>query len=146
MKPIPLVRKAVLAPAISYLVSEGVPVARHLHRAKLLAPTPETLESLMPLHQLCDFLHSVARSEGIDDLGFHIAGQLGIESLGAYGKLAAQAFTFHESILFGRELISKLQLGSENLDRTPRQSSEILPEVRPDASHQIQPTKLVIWD
>ena len=111
MKPIPLVRRAVLAPAISYLVSEGVPVARHLRRAKLSAPRPETLESVMPLHQLTDFLHSVARAEGMRDLGFHIGGHLGIESLGAYGKLAAQAFTFHESILFGREMISTYNSG-----------------------------------
>lgn len=113
MKPIPLVRRAVLAPAISYLVSQGVPVARYLRRAKLVAPTPETLESLMPLHQLCVFLHSVARAEGRHDLGFHIGGHLGIESLGVYGKLAAKAFTFHESILFGSEMISSYNSGMQ---------------------------------
>lgn len=111
MKPIPLVRKAALAPAVSYLAGEGVPVNRYLRRAKLLAPTPETLESLMPLHQVCDFLSSVAREQGLDDLGFRIAGQLGIENLGSFGRLISKAFTFHESIQISREFISTYNSG-----------------------------------
>ena len=111
MKPIPLVRKAALAPAVSYLAGEGVPVNRYLRRAKLMAPTPETLESLMPLHQVCEFLSSVAREQGLDDLGFRIAGQLGIESLGSFGRLITKAFTFHESIQISREFISTYNSG-----------------------------------
>jgi len=108
---IPLVRKVALAPAISYLSAEGVPVHRHLRRAKLSAPTPETLGTLIPLHQVCDFLNSVARAEGIHDLGFHIAGNLGMESMGSYGRQVAKAFTFHEAIQITRELISTYNSG-----------------------------------
>ena len=116
MKPIPLVRKAALAPAVSYLAGEGVPVNRYLRRAKILAPTPETLESLMPLHQVCDFLSSVAREQGLDDLGFRIAGQLGIEILGSFWRLISRALTFHESIQISREFISAYKFRSANLD------------------------------
>jgi len=111
MKPIPLVRKVALAPAISYLADQGVPVSRYLHRAKLTPPTPETHETLIPLHQASVFLNSVARAEGLDDLGFHIAGHLGIQSLGSYGRLLAKAFTFHEAFQITRELISSYNSG-----------------------------------
>ena len=111
MDPIPLVRKVALAPAISYLSAEGVPVHRYLRRVKLSAPTPETLATLIPLHQVCVFLNSVARAEGMHDLGFHIAGNLGIESLGSYGRQVAKAFTFHEAIQITRELISTYNSG-----------------------------------
>ena len=86
-----------------------------MRRTKLLAPTPETLESLTPLHQLRGFLDSVARAEDMHDLGFHIAGQLGIESLGSYGQAAAKAFTFHESILFDREMTVREHLSWRRL-------------------------------
>lgn len=111
MKRIPLVRKVVLEPAIAFLRSEGVPVERHLRRAKLSAPTVETLESIIPLHQLCVFLNSVSRAEGIPDLGFHIAGRLGIQSLGAYGRLVMQAFTLHEFIQLSTEWIASYNSG-----------------------------------
>jgi AraC-like DNA-binding protein len=113
MQSIPLVRKVSLAPAVTYLASEGVPVDRYLQRARLSAPTPETSELLIPLHQLCDFLNTVARGEGLDDLGFRIAGSLGIESLGSFGRLIAQAFTFHESIQISRDFISTYNSGQQ---------------------------------
>jgi AraC-like DNA-binding protein len=56
-------------------------------------------------------LSSVAHGEGRDDLGFHIAGHLGIESLGSYGRLVARAFTFHEAFQITRELISTYNSG-----------------------------------
>ena len=111
MNPIPLVRQAALAPAVSCLAAEGVPVPRYLRGAKLLMPSPGTLETLIPLHQLCDFLSTVARAEGIHDLGFRIAGHLGIESLGLFGRLIAQSLTLHESIQTSLELISSYNSG-----------------------------------
>jgi AraC-like DNA-binding protein len=56
-------------------------------------------------------LSSVARAEGINDLGFRIAGQLGIESLGLYGRLIAQSLTIHESIQTSLALISSYNSG-----------------------------------
>ena len=55
-QPIPLVRKVALAPAVAYLGAQGIPVRRYLRRAKLTAPTPDTLETVILLDQLCDFL------------------------------------------------------------------------------------------
>ena len=104
MQPIPLVRKVALAPAIAHLTTQGVPVDRYLRAAKLSAPTPDTFESLIPLRQLCVFLNSVADGEGMHDLGFHIAGNLGMEFLGSYGRLVAEALTFHETIQISREM------------------------------------------
>jgi hypothetical protein len=111
MKPIPLVRKAALAPAVSYLAGEGVPVHRYLGEAGLSVPSPESHETLMPLHQLCGFISSVARAEGIDDLGFRIGGHMGTESLGAYGRLTAQSLTIHESIQLSRAFIASYNSG-----------------------------------
>jgi AraC-like DNA-binding protein len=71
------------------------------------------LESLIPLHQLCDFLSSVAHAEGLSDLGFRIAGNLGMEGLGSFGRLLKQAFTFHESIQISSELISSYSSGQQ---------------------------------
>ena len=79
---IPLFREVTLTPAISCVAEEGVSVERHLRRAGLSTPSPETIETLVPLHQVCDFLSSVARAEGICDLGLRIAGQQGIDHLG----------------------------------------------------------------
>ena len=56
-------------------------------------------------------MNSVARAEGIHDLGFHVAGHLGIESLGSFGRSIAKAFTFYEGIQFTRELISSYNSG-----------------------------------
>ena len=111
MNSIPLVRQAALAPAVSYLAAEGIPVHRYLGRAKLSIPQAETLESLLPLHQLCDFLSTVARAEGIRDLGFRIAGHLGTESLGVFGRLIAQSLTLHESLQTSLELVSSYNSG-----------------------------------
>ena len=116
MKPIPLVRKAALAPAVSYLAGEGVPVNRYLRRAKLLAPTPETLESLMPLHQMCDFLSSVAREQGLDDLGFRIAGQLGIESLGSFRAVDLRGIHVSRVDTDFSRVYFDIQFRSANLD------------------------------
>ena len=98
MTSIPLVRQVAIAPAMDYLDDLGVPVSVYLKRSRLMRPNENALEMLIPLHQVCVFLSDVARSEGIDDLGFRIGGQLGVESLGLYGRLTAQAFTLHELI------------------------------------------------
>ena len=84
---------------------------RYLRRAGLSIPSPETLETLIPLHQLCCFLSSVARTEGINDLGFRIAGHMGIESLGRYGRFIAQSLTLHGVLQTSFELISSYNSG-----------------------------------
>lgn len=111
MKSIPLVCKVALAPAIRYLSQQGVPVDRYLRRVGLTPLTPETYESLIPLHQVRVFLKAVAHTQCQHDLGFHIAGDHGIESLGTYGRLIAGAFTFHEAFQITRELISSYNSG-----------------------------------
>jgi AraC-like DNA-binding protein len=111
MNPIPLVRQVTIAPAVSYLAAEGVPVHRYLRRAKLRMPSPDTLETLVPLHQVCDFLSSVARAEGIQDLGFRVVGAQGTEHLGIYGKLLAQSLTLHEMIQTTLEFIASYNSG-----------------------------------
>jgi AraC-like DNA-binding protein len=111
MSQIPLIRRAVLVPAVACLAAEGAPVHRYLERAKLLVPSPDNLETLIPFYQFCDFLSSVARAEGMSDLGFRVAGHLGIESMGVYGRLIAQSLTLHDSIQTSIELISSYNSG-----------------------------------
>ncbi len=109
MQSIPLVRRAALAAAVSFLEKEGVPLRRHLSRARLTIPSPADAETLMPLYQLCDFLSSVARAEGIGDLGFRT--HLGVEELGTFGRLIAQGFTLHESVQISMDLIATYNSG-----------------------------------
>lgn len=111
MKSIPLVRQAAIAPAISYLASDGVPVQKYLQAANLAAPPCGCLETLVPLYQVCDFLNSVASGEGIDDLGFRIGGCQGTECLGMYGRLLAQALTIHETIQISTAIVSSYNSG-----------------------------------
>lgn len=65
----------------------------------------------LPLHQLCRFLNSVSRAEGIPDLGFNIAGRQGIESLGSYGRLVMQAMTLHDFIQLSMKYIAAYNSG-----------------------------------
>lgn len=88
-----------------------MPVHRYLRRAKLLMPSPDTLETLVPLHQVCEFLSSAARAEGIHDLGFRVAGAQGTEHLGVYGQLLAQSLTLHEMIRTTLEFIASYNSG-----------------------------------
>ncbi|XZE51522.1 helix-turn-helix domain-containing protein [Planctomycetaceae bacterium SH139] len=122
MKRIPLVRKVVLQPAFAFLQNEGIPLGPHLCRAKLSPPSPNSSDSLIPLHQLCIFLNSFSRAEGIHDLGFRIAGYQGIGSLGIYGKIVMQSFTLHEFVQHSIRLIksynSGLQIWTEKHGQT----------------------------
>jgi AraC-like DNA-binding protein len=111
MKTIPLVRRVMLMPAVSYLSAEGIPIRRHLKRAGLSDPTEDNPETLIPLHQVCDFLWSVARHEGIDDLGFRMSGKQGVENLGLFGRLSRQALTIHESVVISRAIVSSFDSG-----------------------------------
>ena len=111
MKPIPLVRQVTMAPAVSYLAAEGVPVHRYLQQAGLSTPSPSTLETLIPVHQVCEFLSSVARAEGINDLGFRVCGQQGTELLGTYGRLLSQSLTIHDLIETTLEFMSSYNSG-----------------------------------
>ncbi len=77
----PVVRQVAIAPAIEYLDALGVPVNAYLRRSRLTRPRENHLEILILLHQVGSFFSDVAQSEGIDDLGFRIGGQLGVESL-----------------------------------------------------------------
>ena len=137
MTSIPLVRQVVIAPAIEYLDALGVPVNAYLRRSRLTRPRENALEMLIPLHQVSRFLSDVARSEGIDDLGFRIGGQLGVESLGLYGRLTAQAFTLHElietSLAMVRSFNSGLRIWIERHQdqvRYCQQYVEVLPHDR----------------
>ena len=58
-----------------------------------------------------DFLNSVARAEGISDLGFHACGQQGAEHLGMYGRLVSQSLTIHDLLETTFEFISSFNSG-----------------------------------
>ena len=111
MQSVPLVRQVAIVPAVSFLTKLGAPVRRHLARANLPTCPAEAPESLVPLHQACQFLGLAARAEGIDDLGVLVGGQLGIESLGAYGRVIAHSLTIHDGLQATFSLISAYNSG-----------------------------------
>jgi AraC-like DNA-binding protein len=53
----------------------------------------------------------VARAEGINDLGLRVTGQQGMEHLGVYGRLLAQALTLHDLIQTALEFSSLYNSG-----------------------------------
>ena len=101
-----------MAPAATYLAERGVPIHRYLRRRSCRSLHPRIwkrsyrfINVRLPRHGCC--------AEGIHDLGYRIAGNLGIESLGVYGRLIAKSLTLHDSIEISIELIPSYNSGQQ---------------------------------
>ena len=111
-EPDPAHPESSLAPAATYLAERGVPIHRYLRRRSCSVLHPESGNAHI-VSSMCDFLGMVACAEGIHDLGYRIAGNLGIESLGVYGRLIAKSHTLHDSIEISIELIPSYNSGQQ---------------------------------
>ena len=112
MNQIPHIRRAALAPAATYLAERGVPIHRYLRRASCRSLHPRIWKRSYRFINVRLPRHGCSR-EGIHDLGYRIAGNLGIESLGVYGRLIAKSLTLHDSIEISIELIPSYNSGQQ---------------------------------
>jgi AraC-like DNA-binding protein len=98
VKRLPLVRASIVRPFVSLLDELGANVAALLARARLSPAALARPETLVPLHQVCEFFEEAARREGIEDLGIRAGERLSIVGLGVYGRVIAQSLTLHEAL------------------------------------------------
>jgi AraC-like DNA-binding protein len=82
MKPIPFVRASAVRPFASFLESIGAPVGTLWKGIGLAPRSLHESDAVLPLPLLVGFLDAAARSQGIPDLGHHVAARTEILSLG----------------------------------------------------------------
>jgi AraC-like DNA-binding protein len=88
-----LIRIEAYRPFLRFLRAAGVNVQRHLERAGVPLRAFDRPEALVPLHQARAFLRDVARSQGMETMGFDIGRAAALEDLGAFGTTVRRAPT-----------------------------------------------------
>jgi AraC-like DNA-binding protein len=107
-KPIPLHRVAVVRPFARFLANIGAPVEREFRRAGLPYSALDSVDNYVPSHRFWEFLVKMARSEGIEDLGYRVGEQFGADC--ADPKMTAlllQAPTLYRGLLKASALINR---------------------------------------
>jgi len=95
---IPLCRASALIPFINFSEQIGAAVSRKLSDCKLPQLSLETPESLFPLMSGFRFVASIARSEGLEHLGFVVGLDTRFQDLGAFGRLVLGSLTLHDAL------------------------------------------------
>lgn len=95
---IPLCRASALFPFIGFSERIGAPVSRKLSDCKLPHLSLESPETLFPLASGFRFVASVARSEGLEHLGFVVGLDTRFQDLGAFGRLVLGSLTLHDAL------------------------------------------------
>ncbi len=95
---IPLCRASALFPFIGFSESIGAPVSRTLSDCKLSHLSIESPEAFFPLAGGFKFVASIARSEGLEHLGFVVGLDTRFQDLGAFGRLVLGSLTLHDAL------------------------------------------------
>lgn len=96
--PVPLVRTSALLPFVGFFERIGVPIERRMAECRLPYHALTEPESLIPLNQGLLFIDSVARGEGLKDLGILVGRETHVPELGAFGRLVLQSLTVHDAL------------------------------------------------
>ena len=96
MKGVPLIRASAFIPFVTFLEEIGARVDPMLARARLPEAALAQPESLIPVHQACQFVADAARRESIEQLGFVVGQKMSIDALGTFGRLVTRSLTLHE--------------------------------------------------
>ena len=108
---IPFTRAAILAPFIAYLESQGIPTQPYLHKAHISISLLNDPQAPLPLYFGYRFLETVARTEGIDNLGLKVGANTSLDDIGAFGHILQQARTIYEYLQTGVQLIGSVTSG-----------------------------------
>jgi AraC-like DNA-binding protein len=95
---IPLCRASALLPFINFSERIGASVNRMLSECKVPYQALESPEGLFPLASGFRFVASVARSEGLEHLGFIVGFDTRFQDLGAFGRLVLGSLTLHDAL------------------------------------------------
>lgn len=98
MKAIPLIRVNTTLPFIDFLNRIGTPTESLLKQVRLPTFSSDDAETLIPRHQVFDFLERSSCQEGIENLGLLVGQQISIGNLGAFGRLICQSLTLYDAL------------------------------------------------
>ena len=108
---IPFTRAAVLAPFIAYFESLGIPTQPYLSKAHIPVSLLNEPQAPLPLYFGYRFLETVARTEGIDNVGLKVGENTSLDDIGAFGHILQQARTIYEYLQTGVQLIGAVTSG-----------------------------------
>ncbi len=98
MKALPLIRASQLRPFVSAMERLGLPVERHLCRARLPCLWQEQTDTVVPERQLWWLLEEVTRAEGVDDFGVRSGLGSGVRDIGPFGLRLMQSLTLRDAL------------------------------------------------
>jgi AraC-like DNA-binding protein len=108
MESILLHRVAVVRPFAQFLSDVGTPVERGFRQAGLPFCALDDVNNYVPSHRFWAFLVNMARSQGIEDLGFRVGQAFGADSIDPkLTKLLCQSPTLYLGLLKSSELANK---------------------------------------
>lgn len=95
---IPLCRTSALLSFINFSERIGAPVVRKLSECNVPQQALESPDALFPLASGFRFIADLARSEGLQDLGFVVGIDTPFQELGAFGRLVLGSVTLHDAL------------------------------------------------
>jgi AraC-like DNA-binding protein len=98
MKAIPLIRVNTVLPFVDFLNRIGTPTESLLKEIKLPTFGLDDAETLIPRHQVFEFLERAACQEAIDNLGLLVGQQTSVGNLGAFGRILCQSLTLYDAL------------------------------------------------
>jgi len=97
LRPIPLIHRSVLIPAVGILDEIGAPTLRLLRRSRL--PTLDAVRSTyVPVQSTWAFANDASDSQGIWDFGFRVAERVTIARASRWGPRVSTALTLRHAI------------------------------------------------
>jgi len=108
---LPFTRAGFVACFTAHLAGMGVPVERHLQRAKIPPDLLRCPEAPVPVSLAHLFLRSVSETEGIEDIGGAVGRATTLEDLGQFGKRLLGSRTVFEYLTSGIRLIPTVTSG-----------------------------------
>jgi AraC-like DNA-binding protein len=107
-KSIPVHRVAIVRSFTQFLEDVGAPVESGFRQSGLPWCALEDVNNYVPSHRFWKFLISMARSEGIPDLGFRVGDQFGANSADTHMvKLLRSSPTLYQGLIRASELCNK---------------------------------------
>lgn len=105
---IPLHRVALLRPFTEFLTDVGTPIERGFRQAGLPVCALEDINNYIPSQRFYEFLVSMARSQGIENLGFHVGQRAGANGVDPKLKnLLRSSPTLYQGLLKTSELSNR---------------------------------------